>query len=79
MIQPWSFSVLLPGACHALAQPASLDELVLQMVDLPIEQIVGQYLAAMELGSVALSVPRDARRTAHARASLHAPPARGQP
>jgi len=33
-------SVLLAGTSHALAEPASLDELVLQTSDLPIEQIV---------------------------------------
>ena len=32
--------MLLPGANHALAEPASLDKLVLQTADLPIEQIV---------------------------------------
>ena len=37
----WSLSALLPGASHALAQPASPDELMLQTADLPVEQIVG--------------------------------------
>jgi hypothetical protein len=32
--------VLLPGASHALAEPASLNELILQTADLAIEQIV---------------------------------------